>query len=275
MPELPEVETVRRGLAKQLAGASIKSLQVIRKESLAYPTGRQFAKLLSAKHFKSFARRGKYLLIELSENTGLIIHLRMSGRLLILDQKQAEPAHVRIRFLLADGRKLLFDDPRVFGRIWGVPAELSFEEVAPSLGSLGPEALGGLDCQSLKKVLAGKKQSIKQALLDQSIMAGIGNIYADESLFRAAILPDREAGSITYNELLVLSQEINQVLSDAIALGGSTLRDYTNTNGINGNYQNQALVYGRKNEPCRKCGSKIVQIKIAGRSSHYCPACQH
>lgn len=274
MPELPEVETVRRGLQEKLTGAKIKSIKVLREDSVGYPTALKFTASLKGKTFRSVDRRGKYLLMNLSEEMGLMAHLRMSGRLIVMDESGEEPDHVRVRLILNDGRKLIFDDTRVFGRLWCIPAGMTFEEVLPSLGKLGPEPLGGIDPKFLLESFDGKKQCIKTALLDQTIIAGIGNIYADESLHRAKINPTRAAGELSLKELGRLSKEIAIVLCNAIEAGGSTLRDYTDANGMDGNYQNEALVYGRKGESCKSCRSKIERIKLNGRSSHFCPCCQ-
>ncbi len=274
MPELPEVETVRRGLQQQLTGARIKSIKVLREASVGYPTPQKFSLTLKGKTFCSVDRRGKYLLMNMSENIGLMAHLRMSGRLIVMSENENEPNHVRVRLILDDGRKLVFDDTRVFGRLWCVPAGKTFEDVLPSLALLGPEPLAGIDPKILLASFAGKKQCIKTALLDQTIVAGIGNIYADESLHRAKINPNRQAGDLSVKELGRLSKEIAIVLCNAIEAGGSTLRDYTNASGVDGNYQHEALVYGRKGEPCRSCKTKIEKIKLNGRSSHYCPRCQ-
>jgi formamidopyrimidine-DNA glycosylase len=274
MPELPEVETVRRGLQRQLAGAMIKQVKVLRTDSVGHPSPAEFARVLKGKRFDAVGRRGKYLLIELNDGYGMGAHLRMSGRLLVLSAKDEEPDHVRVRLTLEDGRKLVFDDTRVFGRLWALAPGDSFEEVIPALKVLGPEPLEGLDNEHLLSSFKNKKQCIKTALLDQTIIAGIGNIYADESLHRARINPTRAAGDLTAAELKRLGKEIQLVLNNAIELGGSTLRDYTDSSGVNGNYQHEALVYGRKDEPCRSCKSKIVRVKLNGRSSHYCPRCQ-
>jgi len=274
MPELPEVETVRRGLQEKLAGATIKAVKVLRPASVGYPGTDEFSRLLKGRKFNQVSRRGKYLLLNLSEDTGMVAHLRMSGRLLVMNAGAPEPAHVRIRLSLNDGRKLIFDDTRVFGRLWCVPSGLMFEDVVPSLKLLGPEPLEGLDPEHLRSSFSGKIQCIKTALLDQTIIAGIGNIYADESLHRAGINPTRAAGDLSKAELKKLSTGIVIVLSNAIEAGGSTLRDYTDASGVNGNYQHEALVYGRKDEPCRKCKSSIQRIKLNGRSTHFCPKCQ-
>lgn len=274
MPELPEVETVRRGLQKQLVGAKIKQVKVLRADSVGHPAAVEFERVLKGRSFEFLGRRGKYILAQLSGGFGLGAHLRMSGRLLVLAAKAAEPDHVRVRISLDDGRKLVFDDTRVFGRLWAVTPGETFEQVIPALTQLGPEPLNGLDTRYLLRAFQGKKQCIKTALLDQTIIAGIGNIYADESLYRAKINPMQAAGDLRSTELKRLGKEIQFVLNNAIELGGSTLRDYTDSNGVNGNYQHEALVYGRKDEPCRACKSKIVRVKLNGRSTHYCPRCQ-
>lgn len=274
MPELPEVETVRRGLQKELPGARIQSISILRADSVAYPDLKSFIGHLKGKSFCSVERRGKYILMNLSDNTGMVAHLRMSGRLLILKKGAREPAHVRVRIQLNNGQKLVFDDTRVFGRLWLVEPGSSFEETVPALSKLGPEPTGALSAAHLEGCFKGKTQSVKTALLDQTIVAGIGNIYADESLFRAGIRPDRPAGDLKSSELKRLCAEIEKVIENAIALGGSTLRDYTSAEGVNGNYQQEALVYGRKGEPCRKCKKSIQRIKLSGRSTHFCPCCQ-
>lgn len=274
MPELPEVETIRRGLEQELAQATIKSITVLRPDSVAYPEPADFSRLLKGRTFTLFDRRGKYLLFQLTQDTGLAVHLRMSGRLLVLDASVREPDHVRVRIKLADGRRLVFDDTRVFGRLWCVPPGEHFEDVVPALKQLGPEPLVGLKVSYLERSLRGKTQSIKAALLDQTILAGVGNIYADESLHRAKINPTRHAGDLTRAELDRLRKEIAAVLTTAIEHGGSTLRDYTDARGINGNYQHASYVYGRKGEPCRSCRTVIERVRLAGRSTHFCPRCQ-
>ena len=274
VPELPEVDTICRGLQKLLVNATVKSLKVLRTDSVAYPEVADFVRLLRGRTFCSVGRRGKYLLFQLSENTGLAAHLRMSGRFLVSPAGQAEPDHVRVRFDLSDGRRLFFADTRVFGRLWFVPEGRSFEDIVPALRELGPEPLSGLKPQHLQACFAGKSRSVKAALLDQTIVAGIGNIYADESLYRARINPDRAAGDLSLAELKRLCKEIVCVLSNAIELRGSSLQNYTDANGVNGNYQLYSLVYGRAGEPCRRCKSKIERIKLSGRATHFCPRCQ-
>lgn len=274
MPELPEVETVRRGLEKEIVSARISSAKVLRPSSVGYPSVDEFTRKLKGRSFRKIRRRGKYLLFDLDDGSGMAAHLRMSGRFLVLTGKVKEPPHTRISIKLEDGRRLIFDDMRVFGRVWFVPKDMDFEEVVPTLKLLGPEPLDGVDAKLLKEKFENKSQVIKTALLDQMIIAGVGNIYADESLHRAGIHPQRRAKDLSLPELKRLGKEISSVLNTAIASGGSSLRNYTNSSGVNGNYQNEALVYGRKGCPCKFCGDPIERAKINGRSSHFCPNCQ-
>jgi formamidopyrimidine-DNA glycosylase len=273
MPELPEVETVRRGLEQNLAGDAIVGVEVLREASIAYPDIESFARELAGHKFGKVLRRGKYLLLKLDGGTGLACHLRMSGRLLVRNGKH-EPSFLRVRILLASGRELHFEDMRVFGRLWFKPKGKSFEDIIPSLTALGVEPLTDLSGSYLVQAFSGKAQAVKTALLDQHIIAGVGNIYADESLFLSGLHPTLAAGSLSAAQLERLADNVVAVLEAAIKSGGSSLRDYTDANGVNGNYQRQAWVYGRKGEPCRQCGSAIERIKLNGRSSHFCAKCQ-
>lgn len=275
MPELPEVETVTRGLNKVIPGEQVKKVEVLRPDSIAYPKqASDFARNLQGHVFKRAARRGKYIIIELSDQARLVVHLRMSGRLVIRDDF-GEPNFLRVRIMLKSGRELHFEDMRVFGRLWYVPSNIKIEKVVGGLAELGVEPLTDLNADLLAARLHGKKQPIKSALLDQRIIAGIGNIYADEALFLAGIHPRRAAGSLSKDELAKLVPTIVIVLSRAIELGGTTLRDYQDLEGANGNYQHDAYVYGRKGLLCLKCKNiEIERLKLAGRSSHFCPRCQ-
>lgn len=295
MPELPEVETVRRGLELALAGDAIVAVEVLRDASIAYPDVEIFIASVPGHKFGKVLRRGKYLLIELDRGAGLACHLRMSGRLLVRDGIQGntktakkaktikvaeteksmrEPQFLRVRLVLASGRELHFEDMRVFGRLWFKPKGKTFEDVIPSLALLGVEPLESLTSAHLECAFKGKVQAVKTALLDQHILAGVGNIYADESLFLSGIHPTVSASKVTAEQLVKLVDNVKLVLSRAIESGGSTLRDYTDSSGVNGNYQNLAWVYGREGQPCRQCASPIERIKLNGRSSHFCSQCQ-
>lgn len=273
MPELPEVEIVRRGLQKELVGDAIVHVKVLRKDSIGYPSPGEFAKKVTGHTFNNFGRRGKYLIIQLNSKAQLIVHLRMSGRLLLVKKQVQAAPFLRVRFSLKSKRELRFEDMRVFGRIWYIPPNMSSDEIIPALSTLGTEPVG-LTGKTLRELFKDKAQTIKSALMDQRLIAGIGNIYADESLFKARINPLRKAGEIKQDKLERLAETIEVVLSQAIDLGGSSVRNYVDSDGINGNYQHSAWVYGRSGKPCRICGSIITRVKIAGRSSHFCPYCQ-
>ena len=306
MPELPEVETVKRGLQLALAGDAIVAVEVLRDASIAFPDVDAFISALPGHKFGQVLRRGKYLLIELDRGAGLACHLRMSGRLIVREASESgakasktaraakaatkaattstksertaktirAPQFLRVRIMLASGRELHFEDMRVFGRLWFKPKGKTFEDVIPSLVQLGVEPLESLTSAHLSSAFKGKNQAVKTALLDQHILAGVGNIYADESLFLSGIHPTIAAGKVSDQQLNRLVENVQLVLSRAIESGGSTLRDYTDSSGVNGNYQNLAWVYGREGEPCRQCSSLIERIKLNGRSSHFCIQCQ-
>jgi formamidopyrimidine-DNA glycosylase len=273
VPELPEVETVRRGLIASLVGQKIAGVEVLRPQSIGFPLSADFEQSLLGHSVIDISRRGKYLLIHLDRGAHLGVHLRMSGRLLVTGPEQPLGRHVRVRIFL-DQLELRFEDMRVFGRLWYVPQGKEVETVITGLRHLGPEPLNNFFGKDLADRLKKRTQPIKTALLDQGVVAGIGNIYADESLFGANINPLRPAQSLTLAELDTLTTVIQSTLSRAIALGGSTLRDYTDSHGVNGNYQEEAWVYARKGAPCRVCGTPVERIRLAGRSTHFCPHCQ-
>lgn len=274
MPELPEVETVCRGLQQQLPGSVVSEVDVLRDDSIGYPAVEEFIAQLAGHRFESVTRRGKYILINLDRGAGLACHLRMSGRLMVVKDLQQPGRFLRVRIGLKDGRELRFEDMRVFGRLWYVPSGKTFVDVIPTLGELGVEPLDEMSGAILSGLFDGKKQPVKTALLDQRLIAGIGNIYADESLYQAGINPLRPAGTLKRAELDKLAHEIQKVLKRAIKNRGSTLSDYRDSEGVNGNYQNKAGVYGREGLACRICKSEIERVKIAGRSSHFCLVCQ-
>ena len=274
MPELPEVETVRQGLITFLVGQKIAGVEVLRPQSIGFPIPADFEQSLRGHSVLDVSRRGKYLLIHLDQEAHLGVHLRMSGRLLVTCPDQPLGPHVRVRIFLEQEQELRFEDIRVFGRLWYVPQGKAVETVITGLQHLGPEPLDNFSGKDLFDRLKKRTQPIKTALLDQGVVAGIGNIYADESLFGAKINPLRPAQSLTLSELDTLTTVIQATLSRAIALGGSTLRDYTDSRGVNGNYQQEAWVYARKGVPCRVCGTTVERIRLAGRSTHFCPYCQ-
>ena len=287
MPELPEVETVRRGLAPYLVGARIESVTLNRADlRFAFPP--RFTDRLEGKTIISVERRAKYLLFSLSDGGVWLSHLGMTGSFAIGDARLVPASLVN---LPAPGEKhrhlaarlahpehgalaLSYSDPRRFG-FMGLFAP---GEPNPHLDGLGPEPLGnGLDAQVLATALRGKKTPIKSALLDQRVIAGLGNIYVCEALFRAGIAPTRLASAVTFPETEALVRAIRDVLAAAIAAGGSTLRDFKSAEGIPGYFQHTFLVYDREGEPCPRpgCTGTIVRIVQSGRSSFFCPVCQH
>lgn len=257
-----------------LPGDKVVGVEILRADSIGYPLAQQFKSLLKGHRFESLSRRGKYLLMDLDRGAGLAVHLRMSGRLLLAERGSPDGNHLRVRIRLESGRELRFEDMRVFGRIWFVPPGKSFEDIIPGLAELGVEPLEVLTGSYLRSVFRNKIQAVKPALLDQHLIAGIGNIYADESLFEAGINPLRKAMSLSADELDRLAETIRLVLSRAIDLGGSSIRDYTDSQGVNGNYQDESLVYGRAGQSCRRCQTVIQVVRLAGRSTHFCHQCQ-
>ena len=274
MPELPEVECVLRGLEKSLCGERIQSVKVLRKESIASPSVRLFVKAVSGRAFAEFFRRGKYLLMRLDDQSGLACHLRMSGALVVKEDGGEKNRHLRVLFKMNSGKELHFEDMRVFGRLWYVKPAVSFAQVIPALTKMGPEPLTDLTAKYLAEKFASRRQAVKAALLDQELVAGIGNIYADEVLFLSGIHPQKKASDLKLKKLEQLVENIQLVLQQAIVAGGSSIRDYKNSQGVNGNYQNEAYVYGRYGLHCVICTASIKRAKVAGRSSHYCPRCQ-
>jgi formamidopyrimidine-DNA glycosylase len=287
MPELPEVETVRRGLAPAMEGARFAKVEV-RRGDLRWPLPKGFAQRLDGKTVEGLGRRAKYLLADLSSGEVLLMHLGMSGSFRV--GKDAKPgvyyherskstAHDHIVFHMSNGATVTFNDPRRFGSMKLVlRAKLDQE---PLLRSLGPEPLGNeFDAAMLAKACAGKKTSLKAALSDQRVVAGLGNIYVCEALFRARLSPKRRASTIAdrhgkSNERAErLVDAIKAVLGDAIEAGGSSLRDHRRADGSLGDFQHNFRVYDREGEPCPNCKGRIKRIVQAGRSTFYCPSCQ-
>ncbi|MBO8218538.1 DNA-formamidopyrimidine glycosylase [Prochlorococcus marinus] len=292
MPELPEVETVRRGLEQKLNNFIIKRVEVCRDSTVAFPKNKQeFINGLQNSLLYKWDRRGKYLIAELkkigneniqfnlenpSKNNGfLIVHLRMTGYFKFINNSAQPCKHTRIRVFDNINNELRYIDVRSFGQMWWIKEGLSPKKIIKGLGSLGPEPFSkDFDANYLKKVISKRTKSIKAILLDQTIVAGIGNIYADESLYSAGISPFREGKTIKKNELINLKESIVNVLKKSIGSGGTTFSDFRDLEGENGNFGLQTNVYRRTGKECRKCGNLIEKQKIAGRSTHWCPNCQ-
>jgi formamidopyrimidine-DNA glycosylase len=272
MPELPEVEVIRRGIAPNIEGRSIVGATV-RNGALRWPVPPDLARILDGFFIAKVSRRAKYLLLGSDKGT-LILHLGMSGRLRLIPASAAEPPgkHDHVDLFLDNGAVLRFRDPRRFGAILWEAGDVTRH---PLLAKLGPEPLTEMfTADLLYKVTRGRSVSIKQLLMNSSIVAGVGNIYANEALFRAGINPLVAAGDIGMEGYRKLVQAIKDTLDLAIEAGGSSLRDFVNSDGNPGYFQQQYWVYGRAGRPCRKCGSTIRQTRQGQRSSFYCARCQ-
>jgi formamidopyrimidine-DNA glycosylase len=272
MPELPEVETVMRGLAARLTGARLTRLRLARSDLReAFPTG--LAARLEGQRIVRFGRRAKYILMYFDGGGVLIAHLGMSGRMLLAEPAAAVPRdpHDHIVFEFEDGVELRFNDARRFGLLdYADEDELA---AYPRFRRLGPEPLGNeFNGPALEKALAGKQTPLKSALLDQQVVAGLGNIYVCESLYWAGLSPRRLARTVSGERAEKLAQAIRQVLSRAVAAGGSSLRDYVQASGELGYFQHQWAVYGKEGEPCPgcDCDKNIRRIVQSGRSTFYC-----
>jgi formamidopyrimidine-DNA glycosylase len=287
MPELPEVETVRRGLAPVMEDQHFAKVEV-RRGDLRWPLPKDFAQKLHGKTVEGLGRRAKYLLADLSSGDVLLMHLGMSGSFRVgkdtapgkyYHERSKSTAHDHVIFHMSNGATVAFNDPRRFGSMKLVPRAKLDDE--PLLRSLGPEPLGNeFDAVMLARACAGKKTSLKAALSDQRVVAGLGNIYVCEALFRARLSPKRRASTIADrkgkpNERAArLVDAIKAVLVDAIEAGGSSLRDHRRADGSLGDFQHNFQVYDREGEPCPSCKGKIKRIVQGGRSTFYCPSCQ-
>ena len=269
MPELPEVEVTRQGVAPYLVEQTVEQL-IIRNASLRWPVP-DVAQNIVGQTIKSVRRRAKYLLID--TDAGItIVHLGMSGSLRILPRGTPAEKHDHIDLVLQNGRILRYNDPRRFGAwLW---YELP-EEAHPLLSKLGPEPLtDAFNPNQLQAALVGKQKAIKLCLMDNHIVVGVGNIYANEALFAANIHPQAAAGSIDIARLTVLVTEVKTILANAITQGGTTLKDFTNADGKPGYFAQKLLVYGRGGETCTACGNLLSEIKFAQRTTVFCGLCQ-
>lgn len=271
MPELPEVETTRRGLEPHLVGQRIDSIEV-RNPRLRWPVPGRLNEQASGVTIRSVERRAKYLLIDCGGKGWIIIHLGMSGRLRVLPQATPYSRHDHIDILLSSGMLVRFTDPRRFGALLWTSKHPSQHSL---LSSLGPEPLeDSFDASWLHEQTRGRRVAIKLALMNSHIVAGVGNIYANEALFRARINPNTKAGRLSLQRCTTLVAAIKKTLTDAIAAGGSSLRDYFGTDGSPGYFQQQYMVYGRQGDPCKNCGTEIRGARLGQRSTFYCTRCQ-
>ncbi|KCZ57668.1 bifunctional DNA-formamidopyrimidine glycosylase/DNA-(apurinic or apyrimidinic site) lyase [Hyphomonas chukchiensis] len=280
MPELPEVETVRRGLAPVMEGAIIQSLLQNRAD-LRFPFPERFAERVSGARIERMGRRAKFLTLDLSTGEVLVMHLGMTGRFTVGGNATADfhrptgndARHDHVVFRMQDGQTVTYNDPRRFGFMELWPAATF--DTYPRLMAMGPEPLSnGFSAAYLDTALKGKATPIKAALLDQSVIAGLGNIYVCEALYRAGISPKRKAASIPGQRAARLAPAINQVIAEAIDAGGSSISDFANASGELGYFQHRFDVYDREYKPCKACGAPIRRIVQSGRSTFYCGTCQ-
>ncbi len=269
MPELPEVETVVRALRPDIIGRAIIGVWNDWPRHIARPSPAELAARLPGERVTALDRRGKYLVFALAGPETLIIHLKMSGHLAVVDADRPRHRHVHTAFALDDGRELRFRDMRKFGKVYLV------REAAEVLGGLGPEPLADdFTPALLGERLAGSKRALKPLLLDQSRIAGIGNIYADEALFAAGLHPERRAHTLGRAELHRLHRAIRAVLALGIAREGASIDLYVKPDGQKGDMQNAVQVFRRTGYPCFRCGRPIERVVLGGRSTHFCPHCQ-
>ena len=270
MPELPEVETTRRGIEPHLLGTRVTEV-IVRRHDLRQPVSKDLA-VIEGRRVNGVIRRSKYLLLGIDDGSTLLIHLGMSGSLRVISPSDPWKTHDHVGITLANGKQLRFHDPRRFGlvlRLTGNPM------AHPLLANLGPEPLSD-DFTAAHLQAACKKRSaaIKLVIMDAKVVVGVGNIYASEALFRAGILPRTAANRVSKPRLAKLVAAIREVLTDAIAEGGTTLRDFLHSDGEPGYFKQRLFVYERKGEPCRVCGTAIRHAVLGQRSTYWCPKCQ-
>lgn len=272
MPELPEVETVRQTLLEYLPGQVITDVLVTLPRIIKFPEVAQFVDSIIGRGFRTIDRRGKYLLFRLTGNYTLVIHLRMTGQLRYSTPDQPLPKHTHVVFSLDGGDQLRFTDMRQFGAMYLAPDE----EIAlvANMTKLGWEPLELFPLIEFIDLLGRRRTKIKNLLLNQQIIAGVGNIYADESLFLAGIHPETPADMLTPEQAAKLHASLIAVLEAGVAMRGTSFSDYVDGLGRSGSFQHQLAVYGRRDQPCPRCGGPIERIKLAGRSAHFCPHCQ-
>ena len=270
MPELPEVETTRRGVAPHVVGHRVARLAVY-DPRLRWPVPSDLGRRLAGRTFDAVDRRSKYLLFRMGNDT-LLVHLGMTGSLRVFRRAPERRPHDHVDIVLDDGTVLRYNDPRRFGAMLWVPAPAAAH---PLLASLGPEPFdAAFDAGYLWRATRTRSAAIKLALMDNGLVVGVGNIYANESLFRAGIRPTLPAHRVSRARLARLVDAVRAVLTEAIAKGGSTLRDYVDARGEPGYFQLDYFVYGRAGEPCRVCGAPIRLRRLGARASFYCPRCQ-
>lgn len=282
MPELPEVETVRRTLIPRVVGRRVTAVTVRTPDYVVGLPPDEFRRAVEGRRITGIDRRGKFLIFRLEDDCQFVLHLKMTGQVIwCLPEADLGPVrtrHTHTVFTLDDGHELRFIDPRRFGRIYypgGDPGDHKLARAMATMAGLGPEPReGGLEWESFQATLARRRARIKPLILEQSFIAGLGNIYADEALFRAGIHPMRRANTLSEDEARALYQAMHEVIHEAIELKGTSMRDYVDGEGRRGDFINQLNVYGRAGEPCPVCGEEVRRLVIGARSAHFCPRCQ-
>jgi formamidopyrimidine-DNA glycosylase len=271
MPELPEVETIRRDLEKKVKGKKIKEVIIKERKLIKSPSPEKFKKGVEGRKFNTFKRRGKFLIISLDSGKRLVIHLKLTGVLIHCPESAPLLKHTHIIFLFPDKTHLRFNDLRKFGELYLVDSE---EEVKGIRG-LGPGPLGKEFTRSIfQKMLSQKKTKIKPSLMDQKFLAGVGNIYASESLYKAKIHPQRVASTLDLEEVGKLYKSLREILKEAIKYRGTSVDSYRDVKDKKGDYEARLKVYGREGKPCYNCGKPIRRIELGGRGTFFCPNCQ-
>lgn len=268
MPELPEVETIRRTLLPHLKGKEIVGVEVYLTKAVR-PDPDTFKKMLIGRKITTLTRRGKFLIFSLDSGEKMAFHLRMTGRLLYFPSPSPMPRHTTLVLKLKDGGELQMEDYRKFGTV-----HLFAHEPPPGLARLGPEPWDGQALERLQTVGKRRKGPVKALLLDQTVLAGLGNIYTDEALFAAGIDPARPANTLSPEDWEKLHTAVCHVLEEGLAHQGTSRRDYVDGQGRPGTHQDYLQVYGRKAQPCFRCGGPLNYCRVAGRGTHYCPNCQ-
>jgi formamidopyrimidine-DNA glycosylase len=276
MPELPEVESLRQILAESAMGRTFIGA-IVKEPRLRRAVTPDFAAAIAGRTIENIGRRAKYLLLELTGGHVMIVHLGMSGSLTHrqdgFDAGSFDPRHDHVEFALDDGSRLVYNDPRRFG-LMKLVANAELDSLI-ELRGLGPEPLGGgFDADYLWRMTRGRKAAIKNVLMDQRIVAGVGNIYASEILFRAKVRPTRRAGKVTLAEIRRIAEATPQILREAIGSRGTTFRSYRDSRGLPGRFAERLRVYERGGKPCLECGAAIRAVTVGQRSSFYCPRCQ-
>jgi formamidopyrimidine-DNA glycosylase len=270
MPELPEVETTRRGLLPHVLGRKVRGV-VVRNANLRWPVPRDLARRLTGEEFTAIRRRGKYLLFDCPSGH-LLVHLGMSGKLSIVADGEPARLHDHVDLRLDGGKALRFTDPRRFGAMLWAKGDAEDHDLIRGLGIEPLE--GGFTGAALRGLAAGRHVAVKQFLMNGRIVTGVGNIYASESLFQAGVHPLREAGRISFARWERIAIAVRATLERALAAGGSTLRDFAAADGRPGYFQHEFSVYGRDGKPCLACGAAIRALRQGQRSTFYCPRCQ-